>query len=194
MLEIQEYKISEFAAERDKEFLFDLIYEIIIENKDLKLNSCFNGLINPVKKIVDYYLDQGIDQIETLKYMVKSHVYLGQDYIEDEVFSWLRNYMQNFDKKDQLNYVNHFSELVDNYKIQVLGLNFEKLILALEECRILDGKRDFKDIYPEKYDFLNARGIIKSRDVSSCGERDALEFVLGFNYENNIFFSQILKM
>lgn len=193
MLVIQEHKINEFAAERDKDFLFDLIYEIIVDNKELKLNGCFNELINPVKKIIDYYLEQGIDQVETLKYMVKSHVYLGQDYIEDELFGWLRKYMQNLDKEDQLTYVNHFSELLENYKLQVLGLNFEKLILALEEYRILDEKRDLRNIYPEKYDFLIAKDVIKLMDASSCYEQDALEFILGFNFESNIFFSQILK-
>lgn len=190
MFIIQENKIQTLSQAQDKEFLFDLIYEIIKENPVLKLNGCFEKLIEPTQSLMNAYLEKGINQFNTLKYMVKSHIYLGIDYDNDPQFDWIEILMENYNIEDQVTYVDAFYTILEDYKKKVIGKNFEYLIDAITHLK----QHKFKaglgliDIYPRKLNYLIEKNI--NIDV----ENNSFEiFLYGENFQDNFFIKNIFE-
>ncbi|NHB58774.1 hypothetical protein G9F32_12220 [Acinetobacter sp. 194] len=182
MFTLRQEKLFELDQAQNQEFLHDLVYEIIKENPALKLNGQFNELVKPVQKLIDKYLKKGINQINTLKYMVKSHVYLGIDYDEDSQFDWIKLEMENYNISDQITYVDAFYNLLEDYKTKVIGID---LIFFIEAVK--NFKNGLGDIYPQKIIFLKSKGLYKSKNSIE-------EFILGKNYKNNCFIKNIIKL
>lgn len=190
MFIIQENKIQTLSQAQDKEFLFDLIYEIIKENPALKLNGQFDELIEPVQDLMNQYLERGINQINTLKYMVKSHVYLGIDYDNDPHFEWIKILMENYNIEDQVTYVDAFYTILEDYKKKVIGKNFEYLIDAIIHLK----QHKFKaglgliDIYPQKVNYLLEKNI--NLDIK---KNSFQYFVYGGELEHNFFIKKLFE-
>lgn len=191
MFTLHQEKLFELDQYHNQEFLYDLVYEIIKENPALNLNGQFNELVKPVQKLIDKYLKKGINQINTLKYMVKSHVYLGTDYEEDPQFEWIKLEMENYNISDQITYVDAFYDLLEDYKREVIGLDLIFFIDAVENFKGVTIGRNLKnelgEIYPQKINFLKINGLSKSQNAIE-------EFVLGKNYKNNCFIRNIIKL
>ena len=199
MFVLRQEKLFELDQAQNQEFLFDLVYEIIKENPALKLNGQFDQLVEPVQCLMNQYLEKGINQINTLKYMVKSHVYLGIDYENDPQFDWIKTEMENYSIEEQVTYVDVFYEILENYKENVIGKNFEFLIDAITQLSSI--KEGFKsdilleDIYPQKVDFF------KKNEISIFNNHDNLKdqfflrmFILGRNFKNNHFINNIYSL
>lgn len=190
MFIVRENKIQTLSQTQDKEFLFDLVYEIIKENPALKLNGCFEKLIEPTQALMNAYLEKGINQFNTLKYMVKSHIYLGMDYDNDPQFDWIEILMENYNIEDQVTYVDAFYTILEDYKKKVIGKNFEYLLDAINHFK----QHKFKaglgliDIYPRKLNYLIEKNI--NIDV----ENNSFEiFLYGENFQNNFFIKNICE-
>lgn len=135
MFVLHKEKLFELDQAQNQEFLFDLVYEIIKENPALKLNGQFDDLVQPIKNLMNQYLEKGINQINTLKYMVKSHVYLGVDYDNDPQFEWIKIEMKNYNIDDQITYVDAFHEILEDYKRRVIGHDFVFFIEAIKKIK-----------------------------------------------------------
>lgn len=190
MFIIQENKIQTLSQAQDEEFLFDLIYEIIKENPALKLNGHFESLIEPTQFLMNTYLEKGINQINTLKYMVKSHVYLGMNYEKDPQFEWIEIEMANYNIEEQVTYVNAFYEILEDYKTKVIGENFEYLIEAIAILKKQKFKADLAliDIYPQKVNYLLEKNI--NLDIK---KNSFQYFVYGGELEHNFFIKKIFE-
>lgn len=196
MFTLHQEKLFELDQAQNQEFLYDLVYEIIKENPALKLNGQFNELVKPVQKLIDKYLKKGINQINTLKYMVKSHVYLGINYENDPHFAWIKTEMEGFNIEDQLTYVDAFYDLLEGYKRKVVGKDFsffieaiDRLVMVTSDIKRLDL---LEKIYPKKTNYLNSIDNL-NLDVSRLLSDKIYceEFVLGFDFKNNIFIKNI---
>lgn len=199
MFVLSQEKLFELDQEQNQEFLFDLVYEIIKENPVLKLNGYFDELVEPVQNLINQYLEKGINQFNTLKYMVKSHVYLGIDYNNDPQFDWIKTEMENYSIDEQVTYVDAFYKIVEEYKKEVIGKDFGYLINAITQLSEINDRFKFnillEGIYPQKADFL------KKREISVFHNQDNLkdliflkEFVLGKCFKENIFIRNIYNL
>ena len=154
MFILSQAKLYELEKEQNQEFLNDLVYEIIKENPALKLNGYFSELLEPVQNLMNRYLEKGVNQINTLKYMVKSHIYLGIDYENDLQYSWLKSDMEYYNIEEQVTYVDAFYEILEDYKKRVIGENFEFMIRAINQLKRdfsnLNTQEIFSMLYPEK--------------------------------------------
>lgn len=189
MFVLRQEKLFELDQAQNQEFLFDLVYEIIKENPSLKLNGQFNELIIPTQKLMNQYLEKGVNQINSLKYMIKSHVYLGVDYEKDPQFEWIKLEMENYSIRDQVSYVDAFFELLEDYKKKVIGVDFVFFIKAINRLMDINKenniKNEFKEIYPEKSHFLREKIIL---------DQNSKDFVLGVNFKENYFLNNIYKV
>ncbi|WP_151714084.1 hypothetical protein [Acinetobacter bereziniae] len=196
MFVLSQEKLFELDVEQNKEFLYDLVYEIIKENPVLKLNGQFDQLLGPIQTLVDQYLEKGINQINTLKYMVKSHVYLGMDYPTDPQFAWIENEMQPHDIGEQVTYVEAFDKLLEDYKKRVLGQDFNFFLTAIAQLKQnlsqIDHREKFSILYPEKTEFLREKGVFDSlQDHYSNDLQSYSAYVLGNEFDHNIFIKNI---
>lgn len=189
MFKISNEKLLELHKAQNQEFLFDLIYEIIKENPILELNGHFEDLVTPVQVLINQYIEKGVNQINTLKYMVKSHVYLGMDYDKDPQFDWIKMELDNYNIRDQVTYVDAFFNILEIYKKNVLGKNFVFMIDAFYKLKEKKSNSlceiNAIDIYPQKYLFLKGKF-----QLSYINE----EFILGENFKDNCFFKKIYKL
>ena len=145
---------------------------------------------------MNQYLQKGINQINTLKYMVKSHVYLGIDYENDPYFAWIKQEMEDYNIEEQVTYVDAFYKLVEDYKKRVIGHDFEYLVNAIQKNKEVDLSLNVFDqieyIYSEKFSFLNDRNALKieNRDFS-LNKFHIKDFVLGKRFKQNYFIKNI---
>lgn len=202
MLKINENKLTILEKELIKEFLYDLVYEIIKENEILKLNENFNKLLDLVNSLIYIYNKKGITQIYTLKYMVKSHVILGCEYDQDIFYAWLINKMQDHNSQEQLTYVNAFYEILEDYKDKVIGNNYINVVNALSR---IDGFNKLKNIdeqfyylFPEKVDYLKNLNVfedlVSKYKFHNLDKEFYMEFIVGRNFKNNIFYQNFLNI
>lgn len=199
MFVLHQEKLFELDQAQNQEFLFDLVYEIIKENPALKLNGQFDQLVEPVQGLMNQYLEKGINQINTLKYMVKSHVYLGIDYENDPQFDWLKIEMENYHIEEQVTYVDAFYEILESYKKNVIGKDFKFLIDAINQLSSI--KEGFKsnilleEIYPQKVDFLRENEVSVFNNYDNLKDQFFLrESVLGKKFKNNCFLQNIYNL
>lgn len=199
MFVISQEKLNELDQAQNQEFLYDLVYEIIKENPALKLNGQFDELIEPVQNLMNQYLQKGINQINTLKYMVKSHVYLGIDYENDPYFAWIKQEMEDYNIEEQVTYVDAFYEILESYKKEVIGKDFEYLIEATHQLELVrdlsNSTKYLEDVYPRKIAFLKEKGSTLDLNNQNLTYDKILakEFVLGNKFKNNIFIKNILN-
>lgn len=188
MFVLSKEKLFELDQLQNQEFLFDLIYEIIKENPALKLNNQFDQLVFPVQSLINQYLGKGFNQIDTIKYMVKSHVYLGFDYEDNILFSWVKSEMEDFSVNEQVGYVNKFYEILEEYKVKVVGENFEYMIEAINNLKNVKYKENefLVKIYPQKVNYL-----IEKNQLYDDIYNDYNFFVFGVTVENNFFIKNI---
>ena len=199
MFVLQQEKLFELDQAQNKEFLFDLVYEIIKENPALQLDAELNLLVEPVRILMAKYIKKGINQINTLKYMVKSHVYLGVDFENDPQCDWINTEMGDYNIEEQVAYVNAFYEILENYKKRVVGQNFEYLLNAIRRIEKVEGDLNVLDkikyIYPEKVNFLNVKNALNIENIDfSVNKTCVNDFVLGVDYEQNYFVKNIYNL
>lgn len=199
MFILNQEKLYELEKEQNQEFLNDLVYEIIKENPALKLNGYFNELLEPVQNLMNRYLEKGVNQINTLKYMVKSHIYLGIDYENDLQYSWLKSDMEYYNIEEQVTYVDAFYEILEDYKKKVIGENFEFMIRAMNQLKRdfsnLNTQEIFSMLYPEKAEFLRNKDAFISFSENQLKDVDvSKKFVLGSNFNNNFFIKNIQSL
>lgn len=188
MFVLSEEKLLELEQLQNQDFLFDLIYEVTKENPALKLSDQFDQLVFFIPSLINQYLERGFDQIDTLKYMVKSHVYLGLDYENNSFFSWIADEMVDYHIDDQVSYVNAFNRILQDYKINVIGENFEYMIQAIENFRNSNFQKNgsLLKIYPQKLNYL-----MQKNKFDKNIEGDPKIFIFGLNVENNFFIKNI---
>lgn len=199
MFILSQEKLHELEKEQNQEFLNDLVYEIIKENPALKLNGYFNELLEPVQNLMNQYLGKGVNQINTLKYMVKSHIYLGINYENDLQYSWLKSDMEYYNIEEQVTYVDAFYEILEDYKKKVIGENFEFMIRAMNQLKRdfsnLNTQEIFSMLYPEKAEFLRNKDAFISFSENQLKDVDvSKKFVLGSNFNNNFFIKNIQSL
>ena len=199
MFVLSQEKLYELEKEQNQEFLNDLVYEIIKENPALKLNGYFSELLEPVQNLMNRYLEKGVNQINTLKYMVKSHIYLGIDYENDLQYSWLKSDMEYYNIEEQVTYVDAFYEILEDYKKKVIGENFEFMIRAMNQLKRdfsnLNTQEIFSMLYPEKAEFLRNKDAFISFSENQLKDVDvSKKFVLGSNFNNNFFIKNIQSL
>lgn len=199
MFILSQEKLHELEKEQNQEFLNDLVYEIIKENPALKLNGYFSELLEPVQNLMNRYLEKGVNQINTLKYMVKSHIYLGIDYENDLQYSWLKSDMEYYNIEEQVTYVDAFYEILEDYKKKVIGENFEFMIRAMNQLKRdfsnLNTQEIFSMLYPEKAEFLRNKDAFISFSENQLKDVDvSKKFVLGSNFNNNFFIKNIQSL
>ncbi len=199
MFILSQEKLYELEKEQNQEFLNDLVYEIIKENPALKLNGYFSELLEPVQNLMNRYLEKGVNQINTLKYMVKSHIYLGIDYENDLQYSWLKSDMEYYNIEEQVTYVDAFYEILEDYKKRVIGENFEFMIRAMNQLKRdfsnLNTQEIFSMLYPEKAEFLRNKDAFISFSENQLKDVDvSKKFVLGSNFNNNFFIKNIQSL
>ena len=199
MFILSQAKLYELEKEQNQEFLNDLVYEIIKENPALKLNGYFSELLEPVQNLMNRYLEKGVNQINTLKYMVKSHIYLGIDYENDLQYSWLKSDMEYYNIEEQVTYVDAFYEILEDYKKRVIGENFEFMIRAINQLKRdfsnLNTQEIFSMLYPEKAEFLRNKDAFISFSENQLKDVDvSKKFVLGSNFNNNFFIKNIQSL
>lgn len=199
MFILSQEKLYELEKEQNQEFLNDLVYEIIKENPALKLNGYFSELLEPVQNLMNRYLEKGVNQINTLKYMVKSHIYLGIDYENDLQYSWLKSDMEYYNIEEQVTYVDAFYEILEDYKKKVIGENFEFMIRAMNQLKRdfsnLNTQEIFSMLYPEKAEFLRNKDAFISFSENQLKDVDvSKKFVLGSNFNNNFFIKNIQSL
>lgn len=170
MFQITEKKLKELKNEQDIEFLYELAYEVVNENPSLNLKNKFKQILDIVQRLTFEYESLGINQINTLKYMVKSHVYLGVDYGKDAQFDWIHYRLKDYSITDgQVTYVDAFYEILEDYKSKVLGFEFENIIKALQRKYInfnTDLESFLLNVFPEKVNFLKEINVFG--DVLNC--------------------------
>ena len=199
MFILSQAKLYELEKEQNQEFLNDLVYEIIKENPALKLNGYFSELLEPVQNLMNRYLEKGVNQINTLKYMVKSHIYLGIDYENDLQYSWLKSDMEYYNIEEQVTYVDAFYEILEDYKKKVIGENFEFMIRAMNQLKRdfsnLNTQEIFSMLYHEKAEFLRNKDAFISFSENQLKDVDvSKKFVLGSNFNNNFFIKNIQSL
>ena len=199
MFILSQAKLYELEKEQNQEFLNDLVYEIIKENPALKLNGYFSELLEPVQNLMNRYLEKGVNQINTLKYMVKSHIYLGIDYENDLQYSWLKSDMEYYNIEEQVTYVDAFYEILEDYKKMVIGENFEFMIRAMNQLKRdfsnLNTQEIFSMLYHEKAEFLRNKDAFISFSENQLKDVDvSKKFVLGSNFNNNFFIKNIQSL
>ena len=199
MFILSQEKLHELEKEQNQEFLNDLVYEIIKENPALKLNGYFSELLEPVQNLMNRYLEKGVNQINTLKYMVKSHIYLGINYENDLQYSWLKSDMEYYNIEEQVTYVDAFYEILEDYKKRVIGENFEFMIRAINQLKRdfsnLNTQEIFSMLYPEKAEFLRNKDAFISFSENQLKDVDvSKKFVLGSNFNNNFFIKNIQSL
>lgn len=199
MFILSQEKLYELEKEQNQEFLNDLVYEIIKENPALKLNGYFSELLEPVQNLMNRYLEKGVNQINTLKYMVKSHIYLGIDYENDLQYSWLKSDMEYYNIEEQVTYVDAFYEILEDYKKRVIGENFEFMIRAINQLKRdfsnLNTQEIFSMLYPEKAEFLRNKDAFISFSENQLKDVDvSKKFVLGSDFNNNFFIKNIQSL
>lgn len=199
MFILSQEKLYELEKEQNQEFLNDLVYEIIKENPALKLNGYFSELLEPVQNLMNRYLEKGVNQINTLKYMVKSHIYLGIDYENDLQYSWLKSDMEYYNIEEQVTYVDAFYEILEDYKKKVIGENFEFMIRAMNQLKRdfsnLNTQEIFSMLYPEKAEYLRNKDAFISFSENQLKDVDvSKKFVLGSNFNNNFFIKNIQSL
>lgn len=199
MFILSQEKLYELEKEQNQEFLNDLVYEIIKENPALKLNGYFSELLEPVQNLMNQYLGKGVNQINTLKYMVKSHIYLGIDYENDLQYSWLKSDMEYYNIEEQVTYVDAFYEILEDYKKRVIGENFEFMIRAINQLKRdfsnLNTQEIFSMLYPEKAEFLRNKDAFISFSENQLKDVDvSKKFVLGSDFNNNFFIKNIQSL
>lgn len=199
MFILSQAKLYELEKEQNQEFLNDLVYEIIKENPALKLNGYFSELLEPVQNLMNRYLEKGVNQINTLKYMVKSHIYLGIDYENDLQYSWLKSDMEYYNIEEQVTYVDAFYEILEDYKKRVIGENFEFMIRAINQLKRdfsnLNTQEIFSMLYPEKAEFLRNKDAFISFSENQLKDVGvSKKFVLGSDFNNNFFIKNIQSL
>ncbi|WP_434278851.1 hypothetical protein [Acinetobacter sp. CE-15] len=199
MLILSQEKLYELDVEQNKEFLYDLVYEIIKENPALKLNGQFDQLLEPVQSLINLYIEKGINQIYTLKYMVKSHVYLGIDYANDPQYFWLQNEMQHYNIAEQVSYVDAFYTLLESYKSVVLGHDFKFVFKAIDQLNQSFSHSNLQEnlsiIYPEKIEFLKQKDLLSSLQENYSNDIQSYkEYVLGKEFHHNVFIKNLINL
>lgn len=153
---------------------------------NVEYNNFYINVFDKIRLLSKYH----VKQRKCLEFYLDLILTLGDDFLEDPNYLWIKKYYTLNSYLPELDLANKLDNLIADYKKQVLGDECIFLKEAIKKLKNVE-TLGIEEIYPEKYIYLTGIGFdfkIQSNMVFD----EKIGFVLGCNFKNNRFLKQYI--